>query len=237
MGKKGGDTRVKRQMAPTFWNIRRKESQFVMRVKPGPHPKTRSYPLGMVLRDVLHVVKTQQEAKIVLHAGKVKVDGVVKRDANLAVGLMDVIELATGQAFRLVPKDSELLVAVPVDEAEKSVKLAKITSKVTTKGKKLQYGFHDGKTLITDAKMKVGDTCVLALPGANVKQHIKFEKGSMALIITGENAGRTGRIEDIREGIFSLPTRALVAFEDRTVELPVEMVMVIGTDKPVIKVN
>ena len=237
MGKKGGDTRVKRQMAPRFWNIKRKESQFVIRVKPGPHSKTKSYPLGMVLRDALHITKTAQESKMLLNEGKVKVDGLVKHDINLAVGLMDVVELANGQAYRLVPKDSELLVTVPVEDAEKAVKLAKITSKVTTKGKKLQYGFHDGKTLLSDAKMKVGDTCVLALPEAKVKEHIKFEKGSMALIISGENAGKTGKIEDIREGVFSLPTRALVSFEERQVELPVEMVMVVGADKPVIKVN
>lgn len=237
MGKKGGDTRVKRQLAPKFWDIKRKESQFVMRVKPGPHPKNHAYPLGMVLRDVLHITKTAQEAKMVLNAGKVKVDGVTRHDLNLAVGLMDVIETTTGQVYRMVPKDSELLSAVAVESAEKEMKLAKITSKVTAKGKKLQYGFHDGKTLITDAKMKVGDTCVLQLPGANIKNHIKFEKGSMALIITGENAGKTGKIEDIREGVFSLPTRALVTFDDRSVELPVEMVMVIGADKPAIKVN
>ena len=237
MGKKGGDTRVKRQMAPRFWNIKRKESQFVIRVKPGPHSKTKSYPLGMVLRDALHITKTAQESKMLLNEGKVKVDGLVKHDINLAVGLMDVVELANGQAYRLVAKDSELLVTVPVEDAEKAVKLAKITSKVTTKGKKLQYGFHDGKTLLSDTKMKVGDTCVLALPEAKVKEHIKFEKGSMALIISGENAGKTGKIEDIREGVFSLPTRALVSFEERQVELPVEMVMVVGADKPVIKVN
>jgi small subunit ribosomal protein S4e len=237
MGKKGGDTRVKRQMAPTFWNIRRKQSQFVMRVRPGPHPKNAAYPLGMVLRDAVHITANAQESKLVLNAGKVKVDGIVRRDPNFAVGLMDVVETDAGQAYRLVPKNSELLVPVPVEDAEKSLKLAKITSKVTTKGKKLQYGFHDGKTLITDANMKVGDTCVLELPGAKIKDHIKFEKGAMALIITGENAGRTGKIEDIREGVFSLPTRALVTFDERSVELPVDMVMVVGQDKPVIKVS
>ncbi|AIF83885.1 ribosomal protein S4E [Candidatus Nitrososphaera evergladensis SR1] len=237
MGKKGGATRVKRQMAPTFWNIRRKESQFVMRVKPGPHPKNSAYPLGMVLRDAIKVTHTAKESQLILNEGKVKVDGTVRRDPNLAVGLMDVVELANGQAYRLVPKDSELLAPVAVEDAEKAVKLAKITSKVTTKGKKLQYGFHDGKTLLADAKMKVGDTCVLELPGAKVKDHIKFEKGATALIITGENAGKVGKIEDLREGIFSLPTRALVSVGDRTVELPVEMVMVVGKDKPVIKVN
>jgi small subunit ribosomal protein S4e len=237
MGKKGGDTRVKRQMAPTFLDVRRKESQFVMRVKPGPHPKNRAYPLGMVLRDGIKVTKTARESQVVLNEGKVKVDGAVRRDPNLAIGLMDVIELSTGQAYRLVPKDSELLAPVAVDNAEKNVKLAKVTSKVMIKGKKIQYGFHDGRTLISDAKLKVGDTCVVQLPEYKIKDHVKFEKGATALIISGDNAGKIGKIEDIRDGIFSLPKRALVTFEDRSVELPVEMVIVVGSDKPVIKVN
>jgi small subunit ribosomal protein S4e len=37
--------------------------------------------------------------------------------------------------------------------------------------------------------------------------------------------------------VFSLPKRALVSFDGKSVELPVEMVMVVGTDRPVIRVN
>lgn len=237
MGKKGGDTRVKRQMAPTFWDIKRKEGQFVMRVKPGSHPKKSAYPLGMVLRDAIKATTTARESQVVLNEGKVKVDGMLKRDPNLPVGLMDVVELSTGRAYRLVPKDSELLMPVAVDDAEKNIKLAKVTSKVMAKGKKVQYGFHDGRSLISDAKLKVGDTCVMQLPESKIKDHIKFEKGATALIITGDNAGKIGKIEDIRDGVFSLPKRALVTFEDKVVELPVEMVMVVGSERPVIKVN
>jgi small subunit ribosomal protein S4e len=237
MGKKGGDTRVKRQLAPTFWAIRRKESQFVLRVKPGPHPKDKAYPLGMVLRDVLKVTRIMHEAEQVLNEGKVKVDGVERRDPNLAVGLMDVVALATGQAYRMVPKGSLLLTSIPIDDSEKGTKLVKVTSKTTIAGKKIQYGFHDGKTLISDQKLKVGDSCIIELPEVKIKDHIAFEKGSTALIITGENAGGIGKIEDIRDGVFSLPKRALVSFGDRSVELPVEMVIVVGSDKPVIKVS
>jgi len=237
MGKKGGDTRVKRQLAPTFWAIKRKESRFVLRVKPGPHPKRRAYPLGMVLRDVLKIASTMHEAERILNAGKVKVDGVVRRDSNLAIGLMDVIELATGQVYRMVPKDSALLTSVAIEDSEKGVKLVRVTSKTIIKGKKIQYGFHDGKTLISDQKLRVGDTCVIDLPKVQVKNHVAFEKGSTALIITGENAGTVGRIEDVQDGVFSLPKRALVSFDGKSVELPVEMVMVVGKDKPVIRVN
>lgn len=237
MGKKGRDTRIKRQLAPPFWDIKRKEGQFVMRVDPGPHPGKRAYPLGMVLRDVLHVANTGYEAERILKAGKVKVDGVQRSEHNFAVGLMDVVELAMGLAFRMVPKNSELLSPITTDEAEKGLKLVKITSKTIIKGNKIQYSFHDSRTLISDQNLKVGDSCVISLPVVKIMNHVPFEKGSTALIITGENAGAVGKIEDIEDGIFSLPKRALVTFGDKSVELPVEMVMAVGRDRPMIRVS
>jgi small subunit ribosomal protein S4e len=237
MGKKGRDTRIKRQLAPTFWAIKRKEGEFVMRVNPGPHAGKRAYPLGIVLRDVLNVASTGYEVDRILKAGKVKVDGLIRFDPNFAIGLMDVVELGADQAYRMVPKNGVLLSPIAIDDAEKGLKLVKITSKTTIRGKKRQYGFHDSKTLISDQNLKVGDSCVVSLPAVNITNHIAFEKGATALIVTGENAGAVGKIEDIQDGIFSLPKRALVSFDDKSVELPVEMVMAIGTDRPVIRVN
>ena len=78
---------------------------------------------------------------------------------------------------------------------------------------------------------------MIDLPKVQIKSHVAFEKGATALIITGENAGVVGKIDDIQDGVFSLPKRALVSFDSKSVELPVEMVMVVGKDKPVIKVN
>jgi len=238
MAKMGGDTRVKRQLAPTFWNIKRKESQFVLRVKPGPHSKKRAYPLGIILRDILKVANTMHESEKIVNEEKVKVDGVIRRDINFPVGLMDVIQLIpTGQAYRLVPKDSKLLVPIIINESEKDLKLIKIISKVLIRGNKLQYGFHDGKCLISNRMMMVGDTCLVQIPSVEINSHIKFEKGAIILITSGENAGRIGKVETIRDGLFSLPKRAVVSFEDRSVELPVGNVMAIGVDKPIIKVN
>jgi small subunit ribosomal protein S4e len=237
MGKKGRDTRIKRQLAPTFWAIKRKEGQFIMRVNPGPHPGKRAYPLGMVLRDLLKVASTGYEVDRILKAGKVKVDGVIRRDHNFAIGLMDVVELAMGQAYRMVPKNGVSLSQIAIEEAEKGLKLIKITSKSSIRGKKMQYGFHDSKTLVSDQNLKVGDSCVVSLPAVNITSHIAFENGATALIITGENAGAVGKIEDIQDGVFSLPKRALVSFDDKSVELPVEMVMAVGSDRPVIRVS
>jgi len=69
MGKKGGDSTLKRQLAPTFWDIRRKQGRFVLKASPGPHRKQNSYPLGIILRDVLKVATTMHEVKTIVSAG------------------------------------------------------------------------------------------------------------------------------------------------------------------------
>ena len=107
-----------------------------MRVNPGPHPGKRAYPLGIVLRDVLKVASTGYEVDRILKAGKVKVDGLIRRDPNFAIGLMDIVELAMGQAYRMVPKNSVSLSPVAVEEAEKGLKLIKVTSKTSIRGKR-----------------------------------------------------------------------------------------------------
>ena len=48
-----GSKKLKRQMAPTFWGITRKEKRFVVTVKPGPHSKNYSIPNAVFLRDTL----------------------------------------------------------------------------------------------------------------------------------------------------------------------------------------
>jgi len=238
MGRKGGSNRLKRQMAPSFWQMKRKEHRFIVRSSPGPHQRQKSYPLAVLLRDILKVASTLLEAKKILNEGMIKIDGRVVHDYKRAVGLMDVIELVkTGQSFRLVPKDSRLLVPLLIDSQEKSLKLVRVTSKTTIRKNRSQYGFHDGKTIISDLKMSVGDSCRLEIPNSEIKDHIKFQKGYSGLIIGGENAGGMGRIEDIKDGLFSLPKRVVVALSERSVELPVDKVMVVGNETPIIKVS
>jgi small subunit ribosomal protein S4e len=238
MGKMGGDTRLKRQLAPTFWNIRRKQSQFVLKASPGPHRKNKSYPLGIILRDVLNVANSMYEAKTIVSAGKIKVDGIARRDVKFPVGLMDVIELTTnGQSYRFVPRDSKLLVPVEIQDAENMVKFVKVSSKITTKGGKLQYGFHDGKTMKSEQPISVGDTCLLDFENLTIKDIVRFEKGNLGLITSGDNAGSFGTIEDIKDGLFSLPKRVILSLENRSVELPTAIVMAVGRERPLIKVN
>lgn len=239
MAKKGGDKRTKRQLAPAFWDIKRKEGQFIVRTNPGGHSKTKSYPLGVFLRDVIKVVTTMNESEKVLNQSKVKVDGVTRYDVNYPVGLMDIVELqgTESQLYRLVPKDSRILSFIDIDQSEKSLKLLKIKTKHLVSNNIIQYGFHDGKTMLSDRNYNVGDTVVFDIENKKIIEEIKIEPNTLSLIISGENAGIQGKIDEVKQGTFSIPRRVVLNLESRSVELPTDMIMAIGKESPVIKVN
>ena len=238
MVKIAGSKKLKRQMAPLFWGITRKDKRFVVTVRPGSHGKNVSIPSAVFLRDMLKTVNTLREAKFAIYGGKVTVDGIKRKSLHHGIGLMDVIELdGLKEVYRLVPKDGTLLQPIIIKAEEKSKKLVRVKSKVSIKHGKTQIGFHDGRSLIDETKVSVGDTCILQVPEQKILDVIKLEKGVLGLIVRGANVGKIGTITEIKEGTFVLPKRVIFKLEDREIEIPAEMIMPVGKDKPVIGVT
>jgi len=237
MGSIAGSKKLKRQMAPTFWGINRKEKRFVITVRPGSHPKNNSIPTAVLLRDTLKKVKTLREAKSSIYGGKVKVDGIIQKSLHHSIGLMDVIELeGITDVYRLVPYNGHLLEPIKINAAEKSKKLVKVKSKTTSKGGKMQLGFHDGRTIITDINANIDDTCLLQIPEQKILDVIKFEKNSQVIVTSGMNVGRIGLINEIKQGTFTLPKRISILIDDKTIEIPANITMIVGKEKPAIQI-
>jgi len=233
-----GSKKLKRQMAPLFWGITRKEKRFVVTVKPGSHGRNLSIPSSVFLRDTLKIVKTLREAKAVIYDGKVQVDGIKRKSIHHGIGLMDVVELdGVNEVYRLVPKDGILLKPIIINDSEKSKKLVQVKSKTTIKNGKIQIGFHDGRSLIDEADVNVGDVCILQIPEQKILDIVKLEKNMQVLITTGVNAGKKGIVDEIKEGTFTLPKRVIIKLEGRIIEIPANIVMPIGKDKPVIGIE
>ncbi len=233
-----GSKKLKRQMAPLFWGITRKSKRFVITVRPGSHPKNNSIPTAVFLRDTLKIVTTLREAKSAIYGGKVSVDGVKRKSLHHSIGLMDVVELENiPEVYRLVPQDGQVLKPLKIDQSEKTKKLSKVTSKTSIKDGKTQLGFHDGRSVISDTAVNVGDSCLIEIPKQKILDVIKLEQGCQAIIIRGVNAGQIGTVDKIGEGTFSLPRWVLLAFGERKIEIPTDMIMVVGKDKPVIQVR
>ncbi len=238
MAKKGGDKRLKRQVAPRFWKINRKSSRFILNTMPGPHTRKFSYPIGVVLRDLLHLCSNIREVKRSLNKGLITVDGEMIRHPNFPVGLMDTVEIKPSNEFyRFVPSNGIPLSPIKIKSDEKNLKLEKIKSKVTSKKNQYQYGLHDGRTFLSGESYSVNDTCLIELPSFGIKNHVQLKEGCSVIVTRGENAGNIGKVEEIKTGSFSLPKRVLVSMSEKTVELPIDIVMAIGFDSSLIQVS
>ncbi|MEM4298307.1 MAG: 30S ribosomal protein S4e [Nitrososphaerota archaeon] len=230
----GGRRKMKRSKAPRFWKISRKRFRFITKPSPGPHPQGASIPLLVLIREYLGLVKTAREGKAVIKEGSILIDGVVRRDPAYPAGLMDVIEIPSiGKLYRLVPKDGSPLTPIEVPASERSLKICRVKRKLTIKGGRIQYGLHDGRTIVDGGlDLKPGDACLIEVPSQKVLKPLKMEKGSLALVITGSKAGSIGKIEELKRGTFTRPAMALVSFKEGTAELPSEALLPLGSDKP-----
>jgi len=238
MAKKGGDKRLKRQLAPRFWQVNRKSARFILNTMPGPHTRKFSYPIGVVLRDLLHVCSNIREVKRSLNKGLINVDGKMIRHPNFPIGLMDTLEIKpSNQSYRFVPSNGIPLFPIKINSDEKNLKLEKIKSKVTSKENLYQYCLHDGRTFLTKESYNVNDTCLIDLPKFGIKNHVQLKEGCTVIVTRGENAGNIGKVEEIKSGSFSLPKRVLVSMGEKTVELPIDIVMAIGVDSSLIQVS
>ena len=238
MGSISGSKKLKRQMAPQFWGIARKGKRFAVTTRPGPHRKEVAVPTAVFLRDMLKLTTTLREAKEPIYSGKVKIDGIVRKSLHHAIGLMDVVELENvSDIYRLVPKDGKLLQPVKIDAEEKSKKLARVRSKTTIRGGKTQIGFHDGRSIISDADVSIGDTCLLQVPEQQIIQTVKMEPGCHAMVTRGINAGQVGRIKSIEKGTFILPQRIVLTLGERNIEIPSDIIIVVGKEEPLIRIK
>jgi len=244
MARKGGLRHLKRLASPAYWPIHRKEHPWAPKPKAGAHNSSNSLPLDIVVRDELALARNRREFSKIAAAGRVKVDGRV-RHANYPAGLMDVLEFAEANlAYRMLPRKGKGLGLVKITKEEAKFKLCKILRKQTAPKGLVQYGTHDGRSLIfppTDpesAGYSTNDTLRVSVPAQRVLGHIKFEKGNYALVTAGRNIGKSGKIVELQEGTATRP--AMVRIEDDAgtkFDTMVNYTFVVGTDKPSIKLE
>jgi len=235
MAKKSGSQKAKRSAAPAFWQISRKDKRFVVRTSPGPHPKSYSYPLLVVLRDVLGLAKTRREALSALNEGKVSVDGRVVKSESFPIGMMDVIDFPdVGKSYRMVPRQGRLI-PVEIGAKEKDLKICFVKSKKTVRGSKISYGLHDGRVIFPSAEVdiKPGDACIIKVPTQEFQASFRLGKETLALLIRGEKSGEVATVEDLKPGTYSRGSIATIRFADGTSsELPTSVLLPLGKQVP-----
>ena len=205
MKNKSGSLRhIKRGQIPVFWPISKKKYTWTIKSSPGPHAISRSIPLGILIRNIFSLAKTLREARKIISEGHIKVDGKVRKSYKYPVGLMDIIEIVdTHEFYRLIPHPLKFLYPIKISEKEADIKPCRIEKKSLVKGSLIQLHLHDGRNqLVTkdndiESKFSTFDTILLKIPNQEIVDHLKIKKGSLAIIINGENVGRVGKIISI----------------------------------------
>jgi small subunit ribosomal protein S4e len=231
-------TKLKRLLAPKFWRIPKKKFKWTVAPRPGPHKKFECIPLQILVRDILQLVEKGKEARSIIKKGEVLVDGKPRKDPKYPAGLMDVIEIPKiNKAYRIIPTSIGLdVLEIPKDEAK--LKLCKINNKKILKGNKIQLNLHDGRNVIVEKdEYKTGDSILIELPDQKIVDHVKMEKGSIALITKGKNMGKLVEIKDIITTRSREPNKVICKAGDEEITAIKDYVFVVGKEKPLIVVS
>ncbi len=244
MGRKGSSLHLKREVAPKFWPIHRKEFTWAVRPRPGPHPVHQCIPLIVIVREMLGLAKTRKEAKKIISQGKILVDGKVRRDERFPAGLMDVVSIPElNKHYRILPSEKGLVLH-PIDEDESKFKICRIENKKTLNGGHVQLDLHDGRNMLIRVEdprnpaedvYRTLDTVKMSIPDQETLEHLKLGEGMMASFVDGNNIGKYGAITSIEEQTGQKRRDFLVAIEDekeRTFRTVLRYAFVVGEKAP-----
>ncbi len=230
MGKRGSTKHMKRIAVPKAVPITdKKDKVWIIKPMPGPHGTKYCIALGVLLRDVLRVVSTARELKRTLHSRKVLVDGRVRVNEKFPVGIMDVVSFA-GKNYRILVDWKGRLVPVEIDAKKTDSKILKVVGKHTSPGGKITLTFHDGKNMVADNNVKVGDSVVIKLPKAEMVSHLKLESGAKCLIEKGKHSGKLVTLREVLKRKGGKRPEALVEDESGSFETVLGYLIVVGKD-------
>jgi small subunit ribosomal protein S4e len=182
-----------------------------MRPNSGPHAQDESIPLGLVLRDVLHIASTSREVSILLREGKVSVDGKPVKDVARGLGLMDVLSLAPplSKHYRVLKDRLGKLILHSIPAEEAAVKLARIRLKHSVRGGKVALTLHDGRNILVDSKSeyRTGDTLRIELPSQKIILRLPLAPDMLTYLSGGSHVGELAHVEKVEIVSSSQPNR------------------------------
>lgn len=241
MAKRGGKNRLKRLAAPLTYKLPRKYYKWVINVVPGPHSRDMAVPVGVFLRDILGIAKNLREVKYILRKGYVKVDHKNVIDYKYPIGLMDIVELVvTRRFFRILPgKSSPLEPHEITGKNEYYIKPLLVKNKVMISGGRIQLTSHDGRNFVLDTEdklslIKPGDTIIYDFKKRRIKDYIRFERNTLALVYWGSKRGFVGRVREIRKPNPLKPKVVTLEADGEVIETTFKYVFPIGIETPVI---
>ncbi len=194
MANKSNSRHLVRLNLPKHIKIHRKISKYIIKPIPGPHPIDNSLPIAVLLRDYMGIAMNMREVKYILRNKKVKVDNRYITEPKFPVGFQDILEIE-GIKYRIDLDEHGYFILKNQTDLKK---LLKVIGKNKVKGGKLQYTFHDGRTLLSeDNSIKVGDSVIFDLENKKIVNIISQNNATECIVLRGKHRGFRGKIKQV----------------------------------------
>lgn len=187
---------LKRIPMPKNWLFPKRDYTYIVSPRAGQN-KDYSLPILVILRDVLKLLKTTREAKIILKEGNVLVNGKEIKDFKYSVGLFDRIYVKKEEKFFTVLLNARGLIVSEISQKDSEIKPIKVINKTKLKTNKIQINCSDGRNFLYDKEVKTGDTIIVNLKENKVLKIVPLKNGSNVLILGGKHKGSIGKVESI----------------------------------------
>ncbi|MGV8142552.1 MAG: hypothetical protein ACP5NS_02855 [Candidatus Pacearchaeota archaeon] len=148
-------------------------------------------PVVIALRDMLKIASTTKEVNFMIHNKMIKINGETVSNSHQPIDLFSIFHADKSYKLTVLPTGRFAFV-----ETKDNSRPVRVIGKTAIKGKKIQYNLHDGTNIISKENMNVGDTLVLDFEN-KIKKHISLDKGKEALVVSGSNIGKSGKIISI----------------------------------------
>ncbi len=203
---------AKRQTISKSLPISRKGTRYTVVAS---HEKRNGIPLLIILRDMLKISRNRREAKKILNSGNVLINDKIIKKENFSVLPFDAIKIGD-RHYELNFSDKGKFI---IKETAKKERILKVISKKIVKKKKIQLNLMYGWNIIANEKVNVGDSVVIEK--GKIAKVIPLEKGREAVIFSGKNKGRHGKISRLENKMASL------SYENKTINVPVKNIFVV----------
>jgi len=184
----------KRSELPTSWPLPRKGTKYFV---VGTHATTNGIPLIIAFRDILGIVKTNRELRVMLQNKDIFVNQKVRTNEKFPIRAFDIL------TYGKVKKNLRLVIVgkkmkfEEIKENEANEKTVRIIGKVILSKDKIQMNLEDGTNLLVKEKFSLGDSAVIDLKEIKLKTILPMKEGAKVFVVSGKHAGNEGKVKEI----------------------------------------
>lgn len=222
---------ISRMAAPVSWPIDRKGSKWVAKPYPGAHSLQYSMALKTWLLEILELAKIRRNIRRMISAKDIFVNGKPAREEKAPFGIFDVLSIPKlKKNYRVTINRIGKLMLVEIPEQDAKLIPAKIISKKTINGGKLQFNCSNGWNLLAEKPdYKTGDVLFFDAATRKVVKHITLKTGNTVFITGGKHVGKIAKISELKEtGELKKKKMAVLSDDSESWETSVDKVFVIG---------